>query len=128
MSADSHDSDHAAEAHHHDFDGEPATELGPGEPRTPGWVPALGAAIFVTAGVLWLATKSDGAAPAPAPTAAPQQIVATALPQGPRPSAAPSGAPVRRLDPERLKALQEQIEQRRKAQGAAGAPAPTATP
>ncbi|WP_434043679.1 MULTISPECIES: hypothetical protein [Sorangium] len=76
-----HQETHAAAAHdasdHHGFDGEPARALPADEPPTPNWVPALGLAIFVVAGVTFLAmgsgddaTGSGQAAPADARPAA----------------------------------------------------------
>ncbi|WP_437286913.1 hypothetical protein [Sorangium sp. So ce406] len=57
-----HQETHAAAAHdasdHHGFDGEPARALPADEPPTPNWVPALGLAIFVVAGVMFLAMGS----------------------------------------------------------------------
>ncbi|WP_437875955.1 hypothetical protein [Sorangium sp. So ce513] len=60
-----HQEPHAAAAHdasdHHGFDGEPARALPPDEPPTPNWVPALGLAVFVVAGVTLLAMSGgDG--------------------------------------------------------------------
>lgn len=56
---DAHDS--AADAHHdHGFDGEPATELGPDEPMTPGWLPALGGALFLMLALAGVIMSRDG--------------------------------------------------------------------
>ncbi|WP_437527673.1 hypothetical protein WME79_43250 [Sorangium sp. So ce726] len=71
-----HHEAHAAPAHdvsdHHGFDGEPARALPADEPPTPNWVPALGLAVFVVAGVTFLAMSSgdDGAAGQAAPAGA----------------------------------------------------------
>jgi hypothetical protein len=96
--ADGHgDHDHAS-----DFDDEPTQELAPGEPRTPGWLPAVGLALFLAGGVAFL-TMSDDAAASPAegaasPSAAP---VATAAPAG-RPSPGVMAAPLPRPGPQIL--------------------------
>ncbi|WP_437732847.1 hypothetical protein [Sorangium sp. So ce1335] len=93
-----HQETHAAAAHdasdHHGFDAEPARALPADEPPTPNWVPALGLAVFVVAGVTFLAMSSGDdatgtgkAAPADARPAA----AANARPAGARP-AAPHGA------------------------------------
>ncbi|WP_437712504.1 hypothetical protein WMF45_43340 [Sorangium sp. So ce448] len=92
-----HHEAHAAPAHdvsdHHGFDGEPARALPADEPPTPNWVPALGLAVFVVAGVTFLALNSDDdgaagqAAPAGARPAAAEVRPAAA---GARP--APAGA------------------------------------
>ncbi|MGH7284889.1 MAG: hypothetical protein ACRELY_25465 [Polyangiaceae bacterium] len=47
----------------------------PEEPKTPMWLPALGAALFLLVGVWW-ATRSQPVPPAPAP--APQASAASA--------------------------------------------------
>ncbi|WP_437763700.1 hypothetical protein WMF27_39530 [Sorangium sp. So ce281] len=90
-----HHEAHAAPAHdvsdHHGFDGEPARALPADEPPTPNWVPALGLAVFVVAGVTCLAMNSDDdgaagqAAPAGARPAAAEVRPAAA---GARPAAA----------------------------------------
>lgn len=61
MAASDHHDDHDAhEAHgHDDFDPEPARELSPGEPRTPSWVPLLGAVLFLVGGVYFFASGAD---------------------------------------------------------------------
>lgn len=119
----SHDA-HGASAHGHDahdhFDGEPAKELSPGEPRTPSWLPALGLALFSVA-ALWLLTGNDApvegqpaaepakaaaAEPAPAPAPRPRGTAAPALGRG---EAAPPTPPVRKLPPERQAELKKVI-------------------
>ncbi len=93
-----HHEAHAAPAHgvsdHHGFDGEPARALPADEPPTPNWVPALGLAVFVVAGVTFLAMSSgdDGAAgrAAPAGSAPPAAAEARPAAAGARP--APAGA------------------------------------
>jgi hypothetical protein len=132
----SHDA-HGASAHGHDdhdhFDGEPAKELSPGEPRTPSWLPALGLALFAAASV-WLLSGNDAPAegqpaaepakaaaaePAPAPAPAPRGTAAAAMGRG---EATPPGPPaIRKLPPERQAELQKVIAE---AQARAKAKAP----
>ncbi len=120
--------DHAAAghhdaAHHHDFDNEPAQELPPGEPRTPGWVPVLGLFLFFLAGTAWLVMGSGdedaSKAPDQKPASAEQQpaggAAAPAQPQAPegqaRPAPAPTGSGgLRQLTPEQAREIQKQIE------------------
>jgi hypothetical protein len=81
------------------------------EPKTPMWLPALGATLFVSAGLWWAVTPGDPlpgadqpvasasapatAAPPPAPTAAPRPLPtlmpASAQPALPLPMGAGSG-------------------------------------
>lgn len=103
-----HQETHAAAAHdasdHHGFDGEPARALPADEPPTPNWVPALGLAIFVVAGVTFLAMGSGDdaagsgqAAPADArPAAAADARPAGAA--GARPGAAAGARPAAQGD------------------------------
>lgn len=67
---------------HGDHDDDHADELAPDEPRTPGWLTALGGALFLLAGVYWIATR-------PAPRTL-EQMQETAAPAG---SAAAEGEP-----------------------------------
>ena len=132
MSSGSHDT-HAAADHDHAFDGEPTDELPADEPRTPGWIPALGAVLFVSAAVAFLATRESvpqPAAPAPEVPAAGAPLVAPAAPQMPQqriamPSPTPVGsgaaAALQRLSPDQLQALQKQIDAMKARQGAAPA-------
>jgi hypothetical protein len=125
-------------AHAHAFDGEPVQALPADEPRTPTWLPLLGLLLFVFAGVALLVTgdKPDENADKPAPSAAASPPPGTptaqaanaqapsrpaaAVPQAPRPSpalqasgspAATGSAPLVRLSPEQIQALQKQIEE-----------------
>jgi hypothetical protein len=134
MSSGSHDT-HAAADHDHAFDGEPTDELPADEPRTPGWLPVLGAALFAAAAVAFLITRDTPpkpAAPAPEPVAvaAPAPRPIAPLPQQrvamPTPVPAGSGADaaMRRLTPDQMAALQKQIEAMKAKQGAAAAPTP----
>ncbi len=114
-----------AAAHHHDdhaFDGEPAKELSPGEPRTPSWLPMLGAALFVAGGIYLLARGGDaadaeGSAPPPVPVTA--AVAAPPMPmpqpqQQPRPiqaGAVPSGAKgIQGASPGQAAELQKKID------------------
>lgn len=131
MSSGSHDT-HAAVDHDHAFDGEPTDELPADEPRTPGWIPALGAVLFVSAAVAFLATRESTAqppAPAPEPVAVAAPLpVAPPVPQqrlampNPVPAVSGADAALRRLSPEQMAALQKQIEAMKAKQGAAAAP------
>jgi hypothetical protein len=120
MSSGSHDT-HAAIDHDHAFDGEPTEVLGEDEPRTPGWLPALGAVLFVSAAVAFLATRE----PAGQPTAPAQKPAAAAVAPQPQPqlqrpaqAAAPTPPPaqpgpadtLRNITPEQARALQKQLE------------------
>ncbi|WP_437674235.1 hypothetical protein [Sorangium sp. So ce131] len=142
-----HHDPRAAAAHdaddHHAFDGEPAHALPADEPPTPSWVPALGLALFVVAGVAFLATSSDGAPEGrTAPAAARPAAAADAQPATPRPAAAEAqrGAPggaaaapaasgsanLRKLTPEEVDRMRKRMMEARQKEGVAkpSAPAP----
>lgn len=133
MGASGHDDRHPALDHHaggHDaYDGEPATDLGPGEPRTPLWVPGIGASLFVLAAIVLVARGGADAAPAkpavaPAATAAP-----TAAPMQPARPAPPTGSanPRPPLSPEQAREVQRKFDELRR-QRAAGTAAPATPP
>jgi len=128
---------HSTQAHDaHSFDGEPVKHLPPDEPQTPGWVPALGLALFVLVGIWLLASSAgDGSSTKPASPDAPSApedraaqvrpaIAPPGIVPGQRPAPAAPGQsvapPVARLTPEQAKALQQRIEQARAKQQAAG--------
>src|SRR5262249_33919656 len=101
--------------------GEPARTLGPDENPTPGWVPGVGAAVFVLAGIYFLSGSSEPSTPGAAasaqaaPPPAATQIVATAIPARP-PPAAPGGNTagadaIRKMSPDQLKDLQRRIQE-----------------
>lgn len=129
-----HEHDDAADAHDdHGFDGEPAKELSPGEPMTPGWLPLVGAALFGLAAVYLVASRdaepgaATGAATAPAAQQPAKQIVATAMPQ-PRPSAPPRPAAsgtslpaIRKLTPDEVKEAGRRLQEAQKKKAAEGA-------
>jgi hypothetical protein len=98
-------STHEASGGHdeHAFEGEPVAALAADEPRTPGWLPALGAALFVAAAVWFLAiSKGDDAAAAAVASASASAPVAEVTAQpAPPPPAPPSPArePFRRAEP-----------------------------
>lgn len=116
---------------HDDFDGEPAQELGPGEPETPNWVPLLGVALFVVGGIYFLSTmddegdsspKDEPAATAQAKPTLPPPAATPARPAArPRPAAAPgaSGKPALGLTKEKARELLEQAQERRRKREAA---------
>lgn len=139
--SDGHDHDAhegAADAHHdHGFDGEPARELGPGEPMTPGWVPAVGGALFVGLATFGLLASHDEGAAAPAPpssqTAAAEaapppravQLPSTMRPSRPdlptpgqgaagaKPPADGAGSPpIKRLSPQEIQEVQRRINEK----------------
>jgi hypothetical protein len=108
-----HASAHAhgsAHDHAHDFDPMPTDELAAGEPRTPEWLPILGACLFLVGGTWFLASSSDGASSAlghkhdhgegdhsaPARTAAERPAAAARAPLPPRPIASADDAEARR--------------------------------
>ena len=133
MSSGSHDT-HAAADHDHAFDGEPTDELPADEPRTPGWIPALGMILFVVAAVAFLATRetpkqAEAPAPEKAAVAAPAANVPPAMQRIAQPMAVPApagsdaAAALQRLSPEQRAALQKQLEIM-KAKAAAGAAQP----
>jgi hypothetical protein len=126
---------HAHDVHddQHAFDGEPARELSPGEPRSPNWLPVVGVALFSLVGVYML-SGGDGpaaaltpprplpveAAPAPAPPPAPPPAAtATArsapaqYPVPPLGDVAPAGSGVRKLSPDQVEQLKKRIEEAR---------------
>ncbi len=139
--SDGHDHDAqegAADAHDdHGFDGEPARELAPGEPMTPGWVPAVGGALFIGLALFGLLASSAEGTTAPAPpssaTAAPEgtpppravQLPSTMRPsrpdlppgQGAKPPADGAGSPpIKRLTPQQIQEVQQRINDKRQQQ------------
>ena len=131
--ADGHgDPDHGSH-----FDGEPTQELAPGEPRTPGWLPAVGLALFLGGGVAFLtmgddaaaapagAASASAAAPAAAAPARPTPVVAAPLPRPapPPPQILPSPVPadpgglppaLAKLSPEQRAELQRRLDAAKK--------------
>jgi hypothetical protein len=119
-----HGHDQAAHAHdaHDDFDPEPATQLSPGEPTSPAWLPVLGICLFLAGGIWFLARGGDdknGAAPSA--SAAASAAAAPAAPPRPAGSASarpPGQSPNQMLDREQRKAIQDRIDKMRQ-QGSA---------
>ena len=110
---------------HHAGDGEPVQSLPADEPRTPGWIPALGLALFVGCAIALLASGTDETKPvavaaieaaAPvAPSPPPRTAPALAAPAG-------SAAPMQRT-PEQLAEVRKKIiEARARASGQPAAP------
>jgi hypothetical protein len=96
--ADSHADDHAA-AHDH---GPPA----PPEPHTPMWLPAVGALLFLSAGLWWALTtppaeKTDLSNIPAASASAQAAPTVTATATGTAPPANPHAAPSGSMDPRR---------------------------
>jgi hypothetical protein len=117
-----------SEHDHEVFDAQPATELSPGEPETPLWVPVVGLTFFVLVGIWWSLgddEETTGAAPtatasavAKAPPArVPDRARAPIRPPS-RPGAPPAGTArptvKGRLNPEQIEMLKKRIEAQRK--------------
>jgi hypothetical protein len=92
-------SDHAhagaADAHgeHHSvYEGTPASEPGPGEPATPGWLTLLGISLVLAAMLAWVATRPDAKTRAELTPSSSAAAVAAAAPAAPTPSARPDRA------------------------------------
>ncbi len=85
-SATEHPSTKGPEAHesHEPFDPEPVTALSPGEPKTPTWIPIVGAVLFVLAGVYLLISGDDAQSDETRQVVTQRQ--ATALPAQQRPA------------------------------------------
>lgn len=123
---DGHGDEHgdAAHAHHDDFDPEPASELSAGEPRTPVWMPILGAGLALAGAVYMFVSSSDEdgglgiAASASASVAAPVQV-APPTPATPRPPLARTAQPSQRqplvpstgieIDQEKIRQLRNRV-------------------
>jgi hypothetical protein len=126
---------HAPDAHDdHAFTGEPVQVLSPDEPRTPGWIPLLGLALFTAAAVAFLAGSGspDAAKAGASASAAPSPVADTPRPppangaapgqppprpagapgQPPRPAAAPGApgaVPGQPLTPEQRQQMMKQL-------------------
>jgi hypothetical protein len=114
---------------HDAFDGEPATALPADEPRSPAWLPLLGLALFLGAGVYFLVGGDDpGGA---AEKLAPMELQAPPAPQAPQaaraPQAAPPGQPadnaLRKMTPQQMEELRKKVEAARAAGQGPGQPA-----
>ncbi len=125
---------HATADHHetHAFDDTPVQELSADEPRTPGWMPVLGLALFVVAAVAYLlggdapATDAHASvpavtAPAPAPAPVPQPVPQAQAAAKAQAANAQADA-IRRLTPEQIADLRKRIEEARKQREAEGKP------
>lgn len=122
---------------HHDdhiFDDTPASALPVDEPRTPGWIPAVGLALFLAALVLVLATgddapRSGAAAPEPAEAAAQapaeRPTNAPMVVRGPTAPASAGAQPRPQRTPEQMKEIQRRMEE---ARGKQPAPPPANLP
>ncbi len=93
----SHDSEQHAEAHADEHHEQPPP---PDEPRTPAWLTVLGVALFVVAGMWFLATRPDArtveelrAATAASASAAPSAMVAIPMRANPQPAGQPPAVP-----------------------------------
>jgi hypothetical protein len=63
----------------------------PDEPKSPMWLPALGAALFITVGLWWAVTPSPPPPPPEEPEAAASAAPQAAASAAPRPAVAPGG-------------------------------------
>ncbi len=128
---DAHGHEHATAHDHDDFDPEPATSLSEGEPRTPSWLPVLGAGLFLLGAVWFLA--GDGTA---APAAASANAAATgAAPVAPKRTAVPTAQaagsaarPTPPQDPAERQRIVDALKKRREEAKKVPVPAPTAKP
>jgi hypothetical protein len=110
-----HDGGHDDHAHH--FDGDPITELPADEPRTPGWMPALGAGVFLVGAIYFLSADKAPDATAEGAQAAPPAVAQVAAPKPqPQPQPQPQAKPtatvpggVAGLDPEMIKRVQDAL-------------------
>jgi hypothetical protein len=117
---------HGHDAHDaHAFTGEPVQVLPADEPRSPGWLPLLGIALFTGAAVVFLAGQGGPSIPVAAP------VVKAAPPPpsaAPAPGAAGSGAApeaMRKLSPEQIQQMRKRLEDNKaKGSPAPGRPAP----
>jgi hypothetical protein len=118
---------HGHDAHEaHAFTGEPVQALPADEPRTPGWLPLLGMALFTGAAAVFLAgqgaptlpsappvVKSAAAPPptatAPAATAAP---AAAAAPAATGTGSAAVADAIRKLSPEQVQQMRKRLEEK----------------
>jgi len=100
--AHAHDPSHDEHAPLQEGDDLPAHGTVPSEPRSPVWLPFLGAALAGVALVWWLSTPSDAeeAAAAAASASASASAAAAAPPEGaPQPAEAPKPAPPKPAPP-----------------------------
>jgi len=115
----------------HAFDGEPARELPPDEPKTPAYIPAIGLSLFlvVLVGAL-VTTRSDGDDTAAKTEALPSARPPASAPAAPvvsaqvRPQGSTSAAPARKFSETEIKDLQKkaaEMRRRREEQGKAPA-------
>lgn len=114
-----HGDAHGTPDAHHQFDGEPVTALPADEPRTPGWLPLLGLALFVSAGVYFLVTGDHPESAAPKLT--PMDLPAPAAPpvtQAAQPAAQPGADGLQKMSPQQIAELRKKLEDAR----AKGAP------
>jgi hypothetical protein len=106
MSDQHHDEPEGVALAHYDEHDVDVDELGPDEPRTPGWMPLLGGVLFVSAAIFFVATQPPGKtaeelqaaaqkaaeeaaarnAPPPAPPQPAMPAPAAAAPGGARPA------------------------------------------
>lgn len=94
MSAEHHEDEGVVIAHHEEPEKD---ELGPDEPRTPGWMPLLGGTLFLAAAIFFVATQPPGKTAeelqAAAQKAAEEAAAKNAPPPAPEQAAQPAAAP-----------------------------------
>ena len=101
---------HAEEA----FDPEPIRELPDDEPRTPMWLPAVGAVLLLLVGCWWALGGDDDPAAAASAKASGAASVAGSAPRGiPRAAARPERDVPVAVDGQRKEALRKRLEQLR---------------
>jgi hypothetical protein len=114
----------AAQAHDvHAFTGEPVQVLPADEPRTPGWLPLLGIALFTGAAVVLLVGQGATSPPSAVPVVKPDPAP---LPTAPSAAGTGSGAvadAIHKLSPEQMAQMRKRLEER----NAKGAPSPGRT-
>src|SRR3954466_3340322 len=90
---DPHEDAHGDGHDEHDHDDDPHAPPPLDEPATPLWLTLLGVGLFLTAGILFIATRPDGKTTAEL-TAVPSAAAADSAAPAPNPAAAPNpGAP-----------------------------------
>jgi hypothetical protein len=93
-----HDGAHSADGHDHDDHDDHHAAPVLEEPATPLWLSILGVGLFLTAGILFLATRPEGKTTAEL-TAAPNAEGAAAAPAAGAGGSAPNPAPARMVAP-----------------------------
>jgi hypothetical protein len=107
---------HGHDAHDaHAFTGEPVDVLPADEPRTPGWLPLLGIALFTAAAIVFLAGQGAPSVPITTPVVKP--ALAPPPPASAEPAAAGSGTgavadAIRKLSPDQIVQMRKRLEEK----------------